>query len=272
MNPSGAKEFSPGLFLASGELPIGANAPDLLILNQPIASFALFSRLWKHSRYRICADGGANRLFDMFTGAASESRRADYLPGSIHGDLDSLRDDVRGYYTAQGVDVSQDHDQFSTDFGKAMQKIIAQSPGSSQRDILVLGTLSGRVDQGLGLLHEMLREEMRDSTLRLWLFSETNVSFILRDQRNYLRGMRASGLFAKYVGLVPVYGPARISTEGLEWDVKDWETQMGGQVSTSNHIVADDVGVQTTTPILFTVQRMPFEEGDGNDVVGEIIS
>ena len=84
--------------------------------------------------------------------------------------------------------------------------------------------------------------------------------------------MRASGLFAKFVGLVPVYGPAVISTKGLEWDVEDWDTQMGGQVSTSNHIVAEDVEVQTTTPILFTVQRVPFSEVKENYVVGEIIS
>lgn len=194
------------------------------------------------------------------------------LPDSIHGDLDSLRDDVRDYYASRRVDISQDHSQYSTDFAKAMEKIVAQRPGLSQRDILVLGTLSGRVDQGLGLLHEMLREEMRDPTIRLWLFSETNVSFILRDGINRIRRMRASGLFAKFVGLVPVYGPAVISTEGLEWDVKDWDTQMGGQVSTSNHIVAEDVEVRTTTPILFTVQRVPFSDVKDNYVEGEIIS
>jgi hypothetical protein len=32
---------------------------------EPIAHFTAFSRLWKHTGYRICADGGANRLYDM---------------------------------------------------------------------------------------------------------------------------------------------------------------------------------------------------------------
>ena len=41
----------------------------------------------------------------------------------IHGDLDSLRDDVREYYEARGVPVLRDRDQYSTDFGKCMQKI-----------------------------------------------------------------------------------------------------------------------------------------------------
>jgi thiamine pyrophosphokinase len=53
-------------------------SPNLVILNQPISDFAVFALLWKNTRYHICADGGANRLHDMFTGEM-ESRRADYV-------------------------------------------------------------------------------------------------------------------------------------------------------------------------------------------------
>ena len=61
--------LDPTVFLAANDHPErSANPPDLLILNQPITDFATFSRLWKHSQYRICADGGANRLHDMFVG------------------------------------------------------------------------------------------------------------------------------------------------------------------------------------------------------------
>ena len=61
--------------------------------------------------------------------------------------------------------------------------------------------------------------------------------------------------FTKYVGILPLAGPAVISTEGLEWDVKDWETQFGGQVSTSNHVLPDTqvVTVQTDADVLFTI-------------------
>ncbi|KAF2451053.1 thiamine pyrophosphokinase-like protein 1 [Karstenula rhodostoma CBS 690.94] len=232
-------------------------APDLLILNQPISDFTVFAQLWTRSRYRLCADGGANRLYDMFCGEL-EARRDDFIPDSIHGDLDSLRDDVRSYYANRGVDVSQDPDQYSTDFGKAMQKIIANHlPASlaTSREVLVLGTLAGRVDQGLGLLHEMLREETMDPRLRLWLYSETNVSFILRDSHNVIKGALSSRSFTENVGILPVYGPAMISTTGLEWDVQSWPTQMGHQVSTSNHVKADELHVATDTPVLFTIER-----------------
>jgi thiamine pyrophosphokinase len=178
------------------------------------------------------------------------------LPDSIHGDLDSLRDDVRAYYAAQGVEVSQDPDQYSTDFGKTMQKISSRGSPARQRNVLILGTLAGRVDQGLGLLHEMLREEAKHANLRLWLFSESSLSLIL-SKHSAIRGLLSSGLFTENVGLVPVYGPAIISTRGLEWDVNKWETQMGGQVSTSNHVKADTVYVETNAPILFTIERAP---------------
>lgn len=166
-----------------------------------------------------------------------------------------MRADVRAYYVAHGVEVSQDHDQYSTDFGKAMVKLSANHPAASPREVLVFGTLAGRVDQGLGMLHELIREERKDSWLRLWLYSETNVSFILRDTRNIIKHALSSGHFTENVGILPIYGPTTLSTSGLEWDVQSWDSQMGHNVSTSNHVKADEIHVQTTAPVLFTIER-----------------
>lgn len=49
----------------------------LIILNQPIADITLLSRLWKHTTYRLCADGGANRLYDIFH--TDEDRRKHFV-------------------------------------------------------------------------------------------------------------------------------------------------------------------------------------------------
>jgi thiamine pyrophosphokinase len=69
MSASTTDEFFPAHFLTeSNDSKSFETPPDLLILNQPIAHFDAFARLWKHTGYRICADGGANRLFDMFCG------------------------------------------------------------------------------------------------------------------------------------------------------------------------------------------------------------
>lgn len=81
MDVAEKRTFNPGLFLTESDLPDGVPPPDLLILNQPISNFDVFARLWKHTNYRICADGGANRLHDMFQGAL-EARRDDYVRSS----------------------------------------------------------------------------------------------------------------------------------------------------------------------------------------------
>ena len=61
-------------------------------------------------------------------------------------------------------------------------------------------------------------------------------------------------MFAENVGIIPVLGPVVISTKGLEWDVKDWRTEVGGQISTSNHIKSDVVEIEASDPVLFTVE------------------
>lgn len=83
-------EVFPAKFLADSLHPeASANSPDLLILNQPIAHFDIFARLWKHTGYRVCADGGANRLFDMFEGKSVEQRgRYVSTPQSRRRDID----------------------------------------------------------------------------------------------------------------------------------------------------------------------------------------
>lgn len=253
------------------EFPAGQAKPSLVILNQPIADFEVFRRLWRHAGYRLCADGGANRLCDMFAGSqkmmrdeyvSKSTRRSvnappdnSQLPDIIHGDLDSLRQDVRDFYASKGVTISQDPDQYSTDFGKAMHKVLAQESSSGRKDVIILGTLAGRVDQGLALLHEIIREQNKHQDVRLWLVSESNISFLLQPGQNAIYTRLSSGYFTKNVGIIPVNGPAVITTSGLEWDVRDWKTQMGHQVSTSNHIVEDVVKVASDEIVLFTVER-----------------
>lgn len=56
-----------------------------------------FQKFWKGAKLKICADGGANRLFDFFENHTSE--RTSYIPNIIKGDLDSMRKPVREFYT-----------------------------------------------------------------------------------------------------------------------------------------------------------------------------
>lgn len=137
-------------------------------------------------------------------------------------------------------------------------------------DILILGGLGGRVDQAFSQIHhlyQMTREySSAQSAGNLYLVSEESLTFILQPGRNVIhtpgvgRGQpqhnesTGEDLLEENVGIIPLSGPARITTKGFEWDVEDWHTEIGGQISTSNHIRDDLVEVQTDVPVLFTVE------------------
>ncbi|KAG9558414.1 thiamine pyrophosphokinase, partial [Aureobasidium melanogenum] len=248
----------PGDFIKAGNelthLDKDQAKPALIILNQPIADTNVLGRLWNHTSYHLCADGGANQLYDLFT-QNDPSQLDQYLPNIIHGDLDSLREDVKSYYKGRNVEVTKDPDQYSTDFGKAIKQVLREQPW--QRNFLVLGTIAGRLDQGIGLLSEIYREQNSEQhpNIRFWLFSESNISFTLSPGTTKIHTPLSERVITPNIGILPIFGPAHISTNGLEWDVKDWHTQMGGQVSTSNHIVEDQITISTDAEVLFTIER-----------------
>lgn len=104
---------------------------------------------------------------------------------------------------------------------------------------------------------ELYREQhsTQHPGIRFWLFSESSISFILNKGKTTIHTPLAEGLITRNIGILPVYGPAHITTQGLEWDVEDWPTRVGGQMSTSNHILEDQVTIKTDEVVLFTVER-----------------
>lgn len=182
----------------------------------------------------------------------------------IIGDLDSLQSTTREFFTSRShpARIIHDPDQYSTDFGKAVHHIHSSSPSSSKDvlDIVAMGGLGGRVDQGLSQLHHLylFQTDPRYAEGRMFLVSGESLTFLLKTGRHRIHVKERQGqreVFDKYVGIVPVKEPSVISTQGLEWDVKDWETEFGGQMSTSNHVLPETeiVEVETTKDVLFTI-------------------
>ena len=179
----------------------------------------------------------------------------------IIGDLDSLTEETAEFYTAgpKPTEIIRDGDQYSTDFSKAVQHIRARV---GPKPLIVMGSLDGRVDHGLSQLHHLYLFQKDDPTYqlgRVFLFTPSSLVILLKAGSHFIRvrggAYPAEDAFSKYVGILPLAGPAVISTKGLEWDVSDWKTEFGGQVSTSNHVLPDvqEVNVTTDTDVVFTI-------------------
>src|SRR5579862_3334226 len=126
---------------------------------------------------------------------------------------------------------------------------------ASTLDVVALGGLGGRVDQGLSQIHHLYAASV-DASLRVGriiLLTHKCITFLLQKGLNRIYTPPGRGL-AENVGILPIGRPAIISTRGLEWDVQDWRTEFGGRISTSNHIKSDVVEVQTSEQVIFTIE------------------
>lgn len=235
------------------------NPYAIVILNQPINKKAL-AAIIHSAALVVCADAGGDQYLNYCRNATPQPK----LPNAVVGDLDSLTHETETYYRDQGVQISRDPDQYSTDFTKCL-KWIRQNCGRyglerGLLDVLAVGGLGGRVDQGFSQVHHLYMAQQSEQLLhgRIYLFSESSLTFILEEGENevYIE----PDTFAENVGIIPITGPTRITTQGLEWDVEDWLTEFGGQLSTSNHLRSDRIvlSVNGRKPLFTLELAAPF--------------
>lgn len=259
--------------------PKRAEKSALLVLNQEINIPSIFLKLWQNFKLIVCADGGANRLYDFFKD--NESDRAKYLPDYIIGDLDSLKAETKAYYEKAGVVIIKQETQYSTDFTKSVSLIALHfnSPDFSRKvsestqenhsialysgihdlydemveknvsnpadkiTLLAIGGIDGRFDQTIHSVTQLYKLSSEKSQFKLYYLSATDLIFLVP----------AGGFLIEYAkefrdhcigncGLLPLGGPTEIiETSGLKWDVGNWQTDIPeGKVSSSNRFVGID--------------------------------
>ena len=233
----------------------------IIILNQPLEHVSYVINATERSDCTTCADGGANRLFEIHERAVAEGfRNHDDLrmPDFICGDLDSLRPAVKKHFEDRGVCILTDRDQYATDLKKSLRNVkSAMSRNVEVFDIVILGGLSGRADQAFSQLHHLYLATS-DPELKppgmIYLITPECMLFLLEPGLNVITTPVQGGMFTESVGIIPIGKPSRITTRGLEWDVTDWKTDFDSQVSTSNHIMKDKVEIETTEKVIFTME------------------
>lgn len=218
------------------------------------------------SDFKICADGGANRLLE----ASHANEGPPMQPSLIIGDMDSLRADVLKYYKDAGVpliDLSEDQD--STDLQKCLAYLQAHVlPGPSLSEevglgsrlsdpgeedsqtrphqIFVLGAFGGRIDHTLNNLNTLY--QFRHLDIILW--GEGNLVRLVRGPgETTLRPER--GVEGPSCGLVCLGEASISSSRGMKWDLDETRMNIGGLISTCNKILADELWVNTDKDLLW---------------------
>ncbi|KXN73796.1 Thiamin pyrophosphokinase [Conidiobolus coronatus NRRL 28638] len=230
--------------------PNSKNYPiALIILNQPIPEYQsrLFENLWSKADVILCADGGANRLYDYLK---ASNRQTELLPNYVIGDLDSIRDDVVEFYQSQGVNPIKIDDQYSTDFTKCF-KHIEELNQHDIYNIVMLGGLNGRFDHSISQVNNLY--DLKDHRYPLYIISDSSLTFLLD------KGEHELNFNPNYegptCGLLPLGFPVKsLTTEGLVWNLENHESKMGGMVSTSNLLQENKVKVITSDPICWTIE------------------
>ncbi|KAE8009507.1 hypothetical protein FH972_005939 [Carpinus fangiana] len=226
----------------------------LVVLNQRLPRFTPL--LWDCAHLHLCADGGANRVYDemplLFPDEDPSDVRSRYKPEVIKGDMDSVRKDVLDFYANLGtkvVDESQDQD--TTDLHKCIEYIrdFKSDIDKSKICILVAGALGGRFDHEIGNINVLCRF----SSMRIILLSDDCLIHLLPRTHHHEIHIQPS-VEGPHCGLVPIGMPSRsTTTTGLQWDLDKTEMSFGGLISTSNIVKEEKITVRSDSDLLWTI-------------------
>ncbi|XP_062231229.1 thiamine pyrophosphokinase 3-like [Phragmites australis] len=226
----------------------------LIVLNQRLPRFAPL--LWSRAAVRVCADGGANRVFDgmpeLIPGQDPDEVRARYKPDVIKGDMDSVRPDVKEYYSNLGTKiVDESHDQDTTDLHKCIAFITENSPVADKSNlcILILGALGGRFDHEMGNINVL---HLFPNT-KIVLLSDDCLIFLL--PRTHTHDIHIEpAVEGPTCGLIPIGTPSTsTTTTGLRWNLDNASMSYGGLISTSNIVEEDKVTIASDSDLIWTI-------------------
>jgi thiamine pyrophosphokinase len=151
----------------------------------------------------------------------------------------------------------EDEDQYSTDLTKSVNHIRSLGCGDRPLDVVCLSGLGGRVDQAMSQLHHLYTFQTSPTYAdgRAYLVGTEAITFVLKTGEHRIQVKDNDGVLGRNIGIIPLKEPAIISTKGLMWDVEDWKTEFGGQISTSNYVREEWVEIKTDKDVLFTIDH-----------------
>ncbi len=181
------------------------------------------------------ADGGIKHLLGL-----------NIIPKFIIGDMDSheSRQTVESFLTIK----NDDQDTSDCD------KLLAHCKKLGASEVILCCGHGGRLDHQLDIMNSLARNDLQGP-----IIYPSEIIYLLKSGTHKFQSL-ASGTT---ISIFPIHRTAKITTQGLKWEVDEtnWEQPQGR--SLSNSVVANEfeLHIESGTAIL-TIQRNPGEVPD----------
>ncbi|KAG0284686.1 hypothetical protein BGZ98_005827 [Dissophora globulifera] len=123
-------------------------------------------------------------------------------------------------------------------------------------DMVALGGTGGRFDQSMSSIHHLyiLNRERRAA-----LVSNESIVVVLGPGKHEITcNLEIEG---PTCGVIPVgSSEATLTLTGFQWDVENWKTSFGTQLSTSNGLIGPNLTIETTAPVVWTTELRESQE------------
>jgi len=189
----------------------------------------LLAPLLKKKPFIICADGGANK-----------ARAFNILPHCIIGDLDSITQKTRHYFSS--VPIIHNPDQNSTDLEKVLDYLLANSFSSAT----IIGATGDRPDHTMANFSILMKYHRKIS---LQFFDERCTAEIIHKK------IRFNAEIGQQISLLPIGKCSGIRTQGLKFPLKNETLELGVREGSSNEAVKNVVTISMNNGslLLFTI-------------------
>lgn len=185
--------------------------------------------------YIICADGGANHIYNM-----------DIKPDYIIGDLDSADDDIVNYYKNHGVKF----EKFPSKKNETDTELcIYLANKLKAKEIDFLGALGGRVDHMLANIN--LLYYVRSMNINTKIISHKEDIYIAIDEEVFIDGNKGDT-----ISVIPINGDAQgVTLKELEYPLTDYNMKYSLPLGISNVMTTSKCSVKVNKGNLLIIRN-----------------
>mmetsp|Transcript_10169 Transcript_10169/g.26652 ORF Transcript_10169/g.26652 Transcript_10169/m.26652 type:complete len:250 (-) Transcript_10169:758-1507(-) len=183
-----------------------------ILLNGPSSIADDVWRVWEHASFRVCADGGINRVF-----AYEDGNKRIVDVDAIVGDMDSAKPRLLRAYGESGTSIVRAINQDAHDLSKAVDYTLAQR--GENETIIVLDPFSSRLDHSLANLHTLATLPSRN----IAFLSSTSMTIALPKGEHVLHWPAVRSVAdlcpsARGCGIAAA-SASYCTTQGLKWNL-----------------------------------------------------